>query len=145
MPAYTAWKVGGGLKTTIFFALFTSIPLLISFWYLNSTLGPRKNEKVTLPGRPIEHYLTFKNDADKLKYRGRTKIPMETFHNMYFEGDVEFNGDCLEVLEYRADWASFTFTISLFKFIFFQFAPEVIMHTRSQGSFMPPYSCNTIY
>ncbi|KFY72023.1 hypothetical protein V499_07792 [Pseudogymnoascus sp. VKM F-103] len=132
VPAYTAWKVGGGLKTTIFFGLFTSIPLLISFWYLNSTLGPRKNEKVRLPGRPIEHYLTFKNDADKLKYRGRTKIPIETFHNMYFEGDVEFNGDCLEVLEYRADWASFTFTISLFKFIFFQFAPEVIMHTRSQ-------------
>jgi cyclopropane fatty-acyl-phospholipid synthase-like methyltransferase len=35
-------------------------------------------------------------------------------------------------MEYRADWASFRFTASLFKFVFFQFAPEVIMHTRSQ-------------
>ena len=58
---------------------------------------------------------------------------METFHNMYFDGDVDFNGDALEVLEYRHDWASFKFTISLFKYVFFNFAPEVIMHTRSQG------------
>ena len=98
-----------------------------------SSMSPRKNEKVKLPGRPVEHYLTFKNEADRLKYRGRNKIPMETFHNMYFDGDVEFNGDCLEILEYRADWVNFRFTISLFKFILLQFAPEVIMHTRSQG------------
>ena len=121
------------MKTTIFFAIFTTVPLLISFWTVMSSMSPRKNEKVKLPGRPIEHYLTFKKEADQLKYRGKTKIPMETFHNMYFDGDVEFNGDCLEILEYRADWVSFRFTISLFKFIFFQFAPEVTMRTRSQG------------
>ncbi len=105
----------------------------MSFWYLASSFSPRKNEKARIPGRPIEHYLTFKNEADKLKYRGSNKIPMETFHNMYFDGDVDFNGDCLEVMEYRHDWASFRFTLSLFKFVLFQFAPEVIMHTRSQG------------
>jgi hypothetical protein len=128
-----AWKVGGGLKTTVFFALFTTFPILMAFWTTMSSLSPRKNEKVRLPGRPIEHYLTFKNEADALKYRGKNKIPMETFQGMYFDGNVEFNGDCLEVLEYRHDWASFRFTLSLFKFIFLQFAPEVIMHTRSQG------------
>ncbi|PMD13799.1 S-adenosyl-L-methionine-dependent methyltransferase [Hyaloscypha hepaticicola] len=131
-PTYLSWKVGGGLKTSIFFGIFTTIPILISFWYLASSFSPRKNEKARIPGRPIEHYLTFKNEADKLKYRGSNKIPMETFHNMYFDGDVDFNGDCLEVMEYRHDWASFRFTLSLFKFVFFQFAPEVIMHTRSQ-------------
>ena len=134
VPFYLAWKVGGGLKTTIFFGLFTSIPILLAFWTVASSFTPRKNEKVKLPGRPIEHYLTFKNEADKVKYSGRNKIPMETFHNMYFDGEVDFNGDCLEVLEYRHDWASFRFTVSLFKFVFFSFAPEVIMHTRSQGT-----------
>jgi hypothetical protein len=64
---------------------------------------------------------------------------METFHNMYFDGEVDFNGDALEVMEYRHDWASFRFTLSLFKFVFFQFAPEVIMHTRSQGTYI--YLC----
>jgi hypothetical protein len=121
------------LKTSIFFGLFTTVPILIAFWYLASSFSPRKTEKVTIPGRPVEHYLTFKNEADKLKYRGGNKIPMETFHNMYFDGEVDFNGDCLEVMEYRHDWASFRFTLSLFKFVFLQFAPEVIMHTRSQG------------
>jgi cyclopropane fatty-acyl-phospholipid synthase-like methyltransferase len=59
---------------------------------------------------------------------------METFQEMYFDGDVDFNGDCLEVLEYRHDWASFRFTISLIKFFVLQFIPEMIMHTRSQGT-----------
>ncbi|RFU24150.1 hypothetical protein B7463_g12188, partial [Scytalidium lignicola] len=132
VPAYMAWKIGGGLKTTIFFAIFTSFPILMAFWTLTSSLSPRKNEKAKFPGRPVEHYLTFKNEADKLKYSGRNKIPMETFHNMYFDGDVDFNGDALEVMEYRHDWASFRFTLSLFKYVLFNFAPEVIMHTRSQ-------------
>jgi hypothetical protein len=133
VPTYFSWKLGGGLKTSIFFGLFTTVPILIAFWYLASSFSPRKTEKATIPGRPVEHYLTFKNEADKLKYSGGNKIPMETFHNMYFDGEVDFNSDCLEVMEYRHDWASFRFTLSLFKFVFFQFAPEVIMHTRSQG------------
>jgi hypothetical protein len=133
VPCYFSWKVGGGWKTTLFFAIFTSIPLLVAFWSVASTFTPRKNEKVRLPGRPVEHYLTFHKEADRLKYRGKNKIPMETFHEMYFDGDVDFNGDCLEVLEYRHDWASFRFTISLFKFFLTGMMPEVIMHTRSQG------------
>ncbi|CAG8956997.1 hypothetical protein HYFRA_00012476 [Hymenoscyphus fraxineus] len=132
VPTYMSWKVGGGLKTSIFFGLFTTVPILISFWYLASSFSPRKNEKVSLPGRPIEYYLTFKNAADKAKYRRKTKIPMETFYELYFDGGVDFNGDALEVMEYRHDWANFQFTIGLFKHVFFTFAPEVIMHTRSQ-------------
>lgn len=121
------------MKTSIFLGLFTTIPILISYWYLFSNLSPRKNEKVTLPGLPIEHYLTFKSEADKSQYSGRNRIPMETFMEKYFNDEVGFNGDALEVLEYRHDWCKYSFTLSLFKFVFFQFAPEVIMHTRSQG------------
>jgi len=58
---------------------------------------------------------------------------METFQELYFKGDVEFNGDALEVLEWRHDWVNFRFTLSLFKFFLFSFVPEVIMHTKSQG------------
>ncbi|KAH8598217.1 S-adenosyl-L-methionine-dependent methyltransferase [Bisporella sp. PMI_857] len=132
VPFYFSWKVGGGFKTTIFFGLFTTIPILLAYWTLASILTPRKNEKVRYPGRPVEHYLTFKDEADRQKYSGRNKIPMETFHNMYFDGKVDFNGDCLEVMEYRHDWASFRFTLGLFHHVFFNFVPEVIMHTRSQ-------------
>ncbi|KAK2591815.1 Sphingolipid C9-methyltransferase 2 [Conoideocrella luteorostrata] len=51
---------------------------------------------------------------------------------MYFDGDVDFKGDCLEFMEYRHDWASFRFTIGLIKFFLLGMIPELIMHTRSQ-------------
>ncbi|KAI1434345.1 S-adenosyl-L-methionine-dependent methyltransferase [Xylaria sp. CBS 124048] len=132
IPMWLSWKVGGGFKTTLFFGLILCVPILGSFWLAVSAISPRKNEKAKYPGRPVEHYLTFKNRADQLKYHGKNKIPLETFYEMYFDGDVDFNGDALEVLEYRHDWASFRFTISLCKYFILGMLPEVIMHSRSQ-------------
>ncbi|KAG5987430.1 Sphingolipid C9-methyltransferase 2 [Claviceps pusilla] len=132
VPYYLKWKVGGGLKTFIFFALLTVPPLLGAWWLVVPSISPRRNEKAKLPGRPVEFYLDFKKEADRVKYRGSNKIPLETFHEMFFNGEVDFKGDCLEVMEYRHDWASFCFTISLFKFFLFGLIPELIMHTRSQ-------------
>ncbi|KAK7923247.1 hypothetical protein PG985_007318 [Apiospora marii] len=132
VPLWMSWQVGGGTKTAIFFGFFTSIPIFVGFWILASAMSPRKNDKARYPGRPIEHYLNFKKQSDQVKYHGRKKIPMETFHEMYFEGDVDFNGDCLEVMEYRHDWASFRLTLGLCKFFLFGMLPEVILHSRSQ-------------
>jgi cyclopropane fatty-acyl-phospholipid synthase-like methyltransferase len=124
--------VYGGFWTTVIFFPFTSIPILMAFWTLASSLSPRKNEKARYPGRPVESYLSFRSEADRLKYRGRKRIPMETFHEKYFAEEVDFKGDCLEAMEYRHDWANFRFTLSLFWFFFTGMMPEVIMHTRSQ-------------
>jgi len=132
IPGYFAWKVNGGLLTTLFFAIFTTIPILMVFWTIASSMSPRRNEKARFPGAPVEHYLTFKKDSDKRKYQGRNRIPMETFHEMYFAGEVDFNGDALEAMEYRHDWASFRFTLSLYWFFLSGFLPEMLMHTRSQ-------------
>lgn len=107
--------------------------MLAVWWLVISSVSPRKNDKVRLPNRGVEYYLDFKKEADRVKYRGHNKIPMETFYEMYFDGDVDFKGDCLEAMEYRHDWASFRFTIGLIKFFLFGMIPEVIMHTRSQG------------
>lgn len=97
-----------------------------------STYSPRINDKVKLPGRPVEHYITFKKQEDRQRWSGRNKIPMKTFYEMYFDGDVEFNGDCLEVMEYRHDWANFSFTWPLFHFIIFTFFRDVLFHSRDQ-------------
>ncbi|KAL8717063.1 MAG: hypothetical protein Q9225_005661 [Loekoesia sp. 1 TL-2023] len=132
IPWLLARKVGGGLFTTLFFALFTSIPILCTFWYIASSISPRKNEKARYPGRPVEHYLYFHDEKERARYYGKSKIPMETFHEMYFDGKVDFKGDALEILEYRHDWANWKFTFSLFRFFFTGMIPEVIMHTRSQ-------------
>lgn len=132
VPFYFARQVGGGFYTTIFFGLLTAIPILMAYWSIASSISPRKNEKAKYPGRPVEHYLEFSNEHDRAKYHGKSKIPMETFHELYFDGKAAFKGDCLEAMEYRHDWAAFRFTFSLYKFFLTGMVPEVIMHTRSQ-------------
>ncbi|EME80299.1 uncharacterized protein MYCFIDRAFT_78053 [Pseudocercospora fijiensis CIRAD86] len=132
IPAYISWHIGGGLFTWLLLAILTAIPILMAFWTIASTMSPRLNEKAKFPGLPIENYLTFKKDSDKMKYRGKNKIPMETFHEMYFNNEVDIKGDMLETMEYRHDWANFRFTLSLYWFFLTGMMPEVIMHTRSQ-------------
>lgn len=132
MPWYLARQVGGGFYTTIFFAIFTTIPILMAFWTTASSISPRKNEKAKYPGRPVEYYLHFHNEHDRAKYRGKSKIPMWVFFEKYFNGEVDFKGDALEILEYRHDWASFRFTWGLYKHFLTGFIPEMLLHTRSQ-------------
>ena len=104
----------------------------MAYWTIASSISPRKNDKAKFTGKPVEQYLTFHNEEDRDKYYGHSKIPMETFHEKYFDGQVDVKGDMLEVLEYRHDWANFRFTLSLFWFFLTGMMPEVIMHTRSQ-------------
>lgn len=139
VPIFLSQIIGGGWIIAVALAILTSFPLLAGFWYLSSILTTRKNEKVKLPGRPIEYYLTFSKKSDSVRYHGR-KIPIDTFQEMYFDGDVEFNGDCLEVLEYRHDWANFRFTLRLFKYFLLGFVPEMIRHSRSQGNELSSHS-----
>lgn len=133
VPLIVTRQFHAGFKTFLFLAVVLFIPILTSFWSVFSTLSPRINTKAKYPNRGVEYYLDFKDPADREKYSGvNGKIPMETFHEMYFDGKVEFKGDALDILEYRHDWASFRFTISLYRYFLTGMIPEVIMHTRSQ-------------
>lgn len=137
IPWFVVRKLGLGFKTWVFFFLVFALPILMAYWYLLSSFSPRINEKVKLPGKPVGYYLEFHTPELKAKYidsnNGQgTKIPMETFHELYFDGKVSFKGDCLDVLEFRHDWCKFSFTLSLFKFFLFGMIPEVILHSKSQ-------------
>ncbi|KAI9931081.1 hypothetical protein ASPWEDRAFT_47620 [Aspergillus wentii DTO 134E9] len=132
VPAFLTWIFGGGVKAAFLLGLVTALPILVVFWTWTSTCSPRINEKVKLPGRPVEEYLTFKSQMDRVKWQGRNRIAMQTFCEMYLDGRVDFNGDCLDMMEYRHDWSHFGFTWQLFKFILFTFARDVLSHTKSQ-------------
>ncbi|KAK4154426.1 putative fatty acid methyltransferase [Chaetomidium leptoderma] len=132
VPTYLSWKLGGGFKMTVFFFLITLFPILVAYWAIASSTSPRMNDRVKLPGLPVEHYVTFHNEEDRIKWRGRNKVPIETFMRKYFDGDAEFKGDVLDVLEYRHDWASFRFTWELFRFILVKFFTDVLVHSRAQ-------------
>ncbi|KAL5523758.1 hypothetical protein ACEPAG_7931 [Sanghuangporus baumii] len=122
----------GGFKTYWFLVILLALPITIGYWLYASTYGKRKNEKVILPGKDIEHYIRFVDINLTKYYGGQEKIPMQVFHDAYFDGKVEFKGDVLDILEMRHDWASFQFTPELFKYVFTRLIPDVIFHTQSQ-------------
>ncbi|KAH9830049.1 sphingolipid C9-methyltransferase [Rhodofomes roseus] len=122
----------GGFKTYLFLVLLLGVPVTFAYWTLMSMYGPRKNTKVALPGKDIEQYITIKDAELRDKFHGKEKIPMQVFHDAYFDGKIEFNGDVLDILEQRHDWAKMVFTPELFKFVLCNLIPDVVFHKRSQ-------------
>ncbi|KAG9088751.1 hypothetical protein FS749_001927 [Ceratobasidium sp. UAMH 11750] len=121
----------GGSNTYWFLVVVLGVPVAVAYWTVMSMYGARKNEKVAFPGRLQSEYFEIKDVALKAEWAGK-KIPMQVFHDAYFEGKIDFKGDVLDVLEYRHDWAAFTMTPELFKYAFTSLIPEVIMHSKSQ-------------
>jgi sphingolipid C9-methyltransferase len=88
----------GGFKTYIFLTALLGVPITIAYWTLMSMFGPRKNEKVVLPGKDIEEYINIKDPELRARYHGKEKIPMQTFHDAYFDGKIDFNGIFISIL-----------------------------------------------
>lgn len=82
----------GGLKTYIFLVVILGVPITVAYWTLASTYGKRRNQKVILPSKEIEEYITIHDPELKALYHGKEKIPMQVFHDAYFEGKIDFNG-----------------------------------------------------
>lgn len=138
----------GGFKTYLFMLVLVGPPTAIGYWAVMSIYGQRRNEKVVLPGKDIEEYITIKDPELKKVYKGKEKIPMQLFHDSYFDGKIDFNGsflllrwfikssqfvgDVLDIMEQRHDWAKMNFTIELFKYVFTVLIPEVVVHSQTQ-------------
>jgi sphingolipid C9-methyltransferase len=126
----------GGFKTYLFFLLITGIPTTLAYWMIMSRIGGRRREnKVDVDSltKNLEEYITIKDPELKKVYgAGKEKIPMQVFHDAYFEGKVEFNGEILEIMEQRHAWASFLMTWELLKYVLTVLIPEVITHSGSQ-------------
>lgn len=82
----------GGLKTYIFLVIILGAPLTVGYWTVMSIYGKRKNEKVAIPAVNIEEFITTDDPDLKTKYHDKQKIPMQIFHDAYFDGKYEFNG-----------------------------------------------------
>lgn len=94
----------GGFKTYLFLLLLSGVPTAVGYWAIMSTYGSRKNYKVSQEGRGIDHYLVFHNPELKKLYGGpNNKIPMQIFHDAYFEGKIDLRPgiDHFELMENR--------------------------------------------
>ncbi|CAG8754354.1 39482_t:CDS:2 [Gigaspora margarita] len=132
VPLFLAFYFRLGFWTWLIFLFFPlGVSIYLLYVYTSSKYASPYNNKVKLPGRNIEEYITMK-DASLAGYVGRNKIPMEIFFENYFDGKIDLCGDALEILEARHDWASFEFAIGQAKFLVTQWIPETIMHTKKQ-------------
>jgi sphingolipid C9-methyltransferase len=82
----------GGLWTYVFLLVLLGVPITILYWTLMSMYGKRKNEKVAFPGKNIEEYITIHDKELKMHYNNKQKIPMQVFHDAYFDKKIDFNG-----------------------------------------------------
>src|ERR1700731_2140870 len=82
----------GGAPTYLVLLVLLGAPVAAAYWALASTYGPRRNTKVALPGKNIEAYLTVHDRDLRRAYRLREKIPMQVFHDAYFDKKIDFNG-----------------------------------------------------
>lgn len=114
-----------------FLTIVLFVPLTVGYWIVTSRYGPRINEKVPMPNRPLSDYYTIKDADFKAKWDGK-KMPMQVWHDAYFDGKIELNGDCLDVMEYRHDWSRFELSFDNFRYVLFHLVPDVIFHTQKQ-------------
>ncbi|KAG0150696.1 hypothetical protein CROQUDRAFT_72573 [Cronartium quercuum f. sp. fusiforme G11] len=131
-------KVGFLSYFHIILILILGGPITIIYWNLNSIYGFNKNyQKSLLPGKPQKDYFIIKDLKLSESYNGKIneggkKIPMQIWHDAFFDGKIELKGDMLDTLEFRHDWAAFHMTPELFKYVVTRLIPEVILHTTSQ-------------
>jgi hypothetical protein len=48
-----------------------------------------------MPSKDLEDYITINDPELKEKYHGNSKIPMQVFHDAYFEDKIDFNASKL--------------------------------------------------
>ncbi|KAG9311310.1 sphingolipid C9-methyltransferase [Chiua virens] len=123
----------GGFKTYIFLVVLLGLPITIAYWtlavYVRQTQEPKGHSSFQ-GNRGVHHHQGPR--AQSSLSRQRKNSPCRCSTTAYFEGKIEFNGDVLDIMEQRHDWAKMVFTPELFKYVFMNLLPEVIVHSQSQ-------------
>lgn len=72
--------------------LLTGLPVTLVYWNTMSKIGGPIRSRGILPGKNIEDYMTIVDPELKAKYSGRNKIPIQVFHDAYFDKKIELKG-----------------------------------------------------
>lgn len=98
------------------------------FFFLNTFTS----DSLKTPKLDLENYLDIHNVDLKQRFHGKTRIPMQTFFEAYFDKKIDIHGDMLDLLENRHDWASFQFTLGHIQFLAEHLLPEALFHSKNQ-------------
>ena len=83
-------------KTTYGFLLVvTALPTTVAYWLVMSRANVRVRDSGIFPGKNLEDYIDIKDAQLREQYNGQKKIPMQVFHDAYFEGKIDIKGPFL--------------------------------------------------
>jgi hypothetical protein len=89
-------------KTTYGFLLVvTALPTTVAYWLVMSRANVRVRDSGIFPGKNLEDYIDIKDAHLREQYNGQKKIPMQVFHDAYFEGKIDIKGPSLLLLDSR--------------------------------------------
>jgi cyclopropane fatty-acyl-phospholipid synthase-like methyltransferase len=127
LPVYFLWVVGLGFWTFMFsltLAIVLALPVFALVMFVFSRTTPDST--------PLDQsHFTIVDSEWKALYAGK-KIPIDTLHDGYIAGKVDFNGDLLQALHKRYEFSSMVISIEHIKFFCLQFIPELLTHSKKQ-------------
>ena len=81
--------------------------------------------------KAITDHVVFNNKELAKKY-SKKRIPMATFYEAYFDGDIDLKSDIFDFLADRDLFTSFSLTQKHFQWAVTNFLPEVLIHSQEQ-------------
>lgn len=98
----------GGFYTYWFLVLLLGAPVTVSYWTVMSHYGQRKNLKVDLPNKPASDYYEIKDEDLKHQWGfSKDKMPMQIWHDAYFDGKIDIKGSFLALSSSPAHFLPF--------------------------------------
>lgn len=79
-----------GFWTYTLYTLVFGLPITCAYWILSSVYGPNIDKDIKLPNRPQSDYFTINDPNLREQYLNR-KIPMQVWHDAYFDGKIDIN------------------------------------------------------
>lgn len=132
IPAIVVYTLGISWPWYSCIAILTAVPIFAGYNLIYAQLAEPIRPQTGLPGKSINDYLEFNDSILASVYKGKVKIPMETFFENYFAQKIDIKEDMLDLLEARYDWAVFQFQWGQIKFLSTQWIPELLWHSRKQ-------------
>jgi cyclopropane fatty-acyl-phospholipid synthase-like methyltransferase len=81
--------------------------------------------------KTLSDFVVF-NDPKLARKYGRSRIPMETFYEAYFDGAIDIPGDIYALLRERNCFVKYSITRGHVKWFVTHFIPEVVIHSKKQ-------------
>ena len=83
---------------------------------------------------PRDNNLVQFKDKNLEKRCLRGTIPMETFYEAYFAGDLDIEGNIFDFMRSRNEFVKYKLTTGHLKWVITNFIPEVAIHSKKQDT-----------